>query len=60
MDETADTAEALALNEDEIIAAANEGIADIAAGRFDLIAGPDDMRRLRAQLGDLLDKIEAQ
>ena len=40
-------AEALDSDEDEIVAASNEGMADIAAGRFELIDGPDGMRQLR-------------
>ena len=53
-------AEALDSDEDEIVAAADEGIADIEAGRFELIAGSDDMQRLRAELGDGLDRLAAQ
>ena len=40
-------AEALDADEDEIVAAADEGIADITAGRFQLIEGSEGMRRLR-------------
>jgi predicted transcriptional regulator len=36
--------------DDEIAAAVDEGIADIEAGRFELIATPEDMARLRAEL----------
>jgi predicted transcriptional regulator len=43
-------ADALEAESDDIIAAAEEGIADIEAGRFELIVGPDDMRRLRVEL----------
>ncbi len=43
-------AEALDLDEDETLAAANEGIADIESGRFELISSPEDMRRLKAEL----------
>jgi len=43
-------AEALEADEDEIIAVADEGIADIEAGRFRVIAGPEDHRRLREEL----------
>jgi Arc/MetJ-type ribon-helix-helix transcriptional regulator len=50
-------AEALDSDEDEIVTAADEGIADIEAGRFELIAGADDMNRLRAELGDTLDRL---
>ena len=50
-------AEALELDEDEIEAAADEGVADVEAGRFELIAGPEDMRRLRAELGATLDQL---
>jgi Arc/MetJ-type ribon-helix-helix transcriptional regulator len=49
-------AEALEQDEDEIAAAADEGIADIEAGRFELIASPADMRRLRTELGARLDQ----
>jgi Arc/MetJ-type ribon-helix-helix transcriptional regulator len=50
-------ADALELDDDEIAAAADEGIADIEAGRFELISGPDDMRRLRAELRATLDQV---
>jgi len=53
-------AQALDAAEAEILAAAEEGIADIEAGRFTLIDGPDDMRRLRAELAETLDKRAAQ
>jgi Arc/MetJ-type ribon-helix-helix transcriptional regulator len=53
-------AAALELDEAEIAAAADEGLADIEAGRFELIAGPDDMRRLRAELGGRLDQLMEQ
>jgi hypothetical protein len=36
-------ADALEQDEDEIAAAADEGIADIEAGRFELISGPEDI-----------------
>lgn len=42
-------AEALDADEDEIVAAADEGIADIAAGRFQLIEGSEGMRLIREQ-----------
>jgi Arc/MetJ-type ribon-helix-helix transcriptional regulator len=48
-------ADALELDEDRIRAAADEGIADIEAGCFELIAGPEDIQRLRAELGANLD-----
>ena len=47
---------ALDLDEAEIAAAADEGIADIESGRFELIADPDDMRRLKTELGGRLDQ----
>jgi Arc/MetJ-type ribon-helix-helix transcriptional regulator len=50
-------AEALDLDEDEIEAAADEGIGDVEAGRFELIAGPEDLRRLRAELSATLDQL---
>jgi predicted transcriptional regulator len=50
-------AQALEAAEAEILAAADEGIADIEAGRFVLIDGPDDMRRLRAELGERLNEL---
>jgi Arc/MetJ-type ribon-helix-helix transcriptional regulator len=53
-------ADALELEEAEIVAAADEGIADIEAGRFELIANSDDMRRLRAELAAKLDQIMEQ
>ncbi len=53
-------AQALDAAEAEILAAAEEGIADIEAGRFVVIDGPDDMRRLRAELAETLDKRAAQ
>jgi predicted transcriptional regulator len=49
-------AEALESDEDEIVAASDEGMADIAAGRFELIDGPEDMQRLRTELGRKLDE----
>jgi Arc/MetJ-type ribon-helix-helix transcriptional regulator len=48
---------ALDLDEDEIEAAADEGVADVEAGRFELIAGPQDMRRLRAEPGATLGQL---
>ena len=50
-------AEALELDEDEIVAAADEGIADIEAGRFELISGPEDMERLQRELSATLDRL---
>jgi Arc/MetJ-type ribon-helix-helix transcriptional regulator len=50
-------AQALEAAEAEILAAADEGIADIEAGRFVLIDGPDDMRWLRAELGERLNEL---
>jgi Arc/MetJ-type ribon-helix-helix transcriptional regulator len=50
-------AEALERDADEIAAAAEEGIADIESGRFELIAGPDDMARLQAELSATLDRL---
>lgn len=44
-------ADALEQDDAAIIAAADEGIADIEAGRFTLVSGPEDMERLRSQLG---------
>lgn len=49
-------AEALELDEDEIVAAADEGVADIESGRFELISGPEDMERLQAELSATLDR----
>ncbi|MGD0103510.1 MAG: hypothetical protein ABSC06_05675 [Rhodopila sp.] len=43
-------AEALESDDDAIVAAADEGIADAEAGRFELISSPEDMARLRAEL----------
>lgn len=51
-------ADALEAESDDIIAAADEGIEDIEAGRFELIAGPDDQRRLRAELSAGLDQAQ--
>ncbi len=48
---------ALELDEREILAAADEGIADIEAGRFDTISGSDDMERLQAELSAVLDRL---
>jgi len=53
-------AEALELDEAEIVAAADEGVADIEAGRFDLISGPEDMERLQADLSATLDQLAEQ
>jgi Arc/MetJ-type ribon-helix-helix transcriptional regulator len=50
-------AEALELDEDEIEAAADEGVADIEAGRFELIAGAEGMRPLSAEPGGTLDQL---
>jgi len=43
-------AQALEEDDDEIVAAIDEGIADIKSGRFELISGPEDMQRIRAEL----------
>jgi len=51
---------ALETDDDAIVAAADEGIADIEAGRFELIAGSEDMQRLRSELRDGLSKRTAQ
>jgi predicted transcriptional regulator len=48
---------ALELDEAAIVAAAQEGIADIEAGRFELVSGPDGMDRLQADLGRELDRV---
>lgn len=53
-------AEALELDEDEIVAAADEGVADIEAGRSEMISGPDDMERLQADLSATLDRLTEQ
>lgn len=53
-------AEALELDEDEIVAAADEGVADIEAGRFELISGPEGMDRLQADLSATLDRLAEQ
>ncbi|HKM64759.1 MAG TPA: hypothetical protein VJY39_19955 [Acidisphaera sp.] len=53
-------AEALECDEADLIAAADEGIADIEAGRCETIAGPDDVQRLRAELRDRLDQLATQ
>jgi Arc/MetJ-type ribon-helix-helix transcriptional regulator len=47
-------AEALERDEDEIAADADKGIADFESGHFQLIAGPEDMQRLREELGATL------
>ena len=49
-------AEALELDEARIVAAADEGTADMETGRFELIARPGDRRRLRTEPGDRLDQ----
>ncbi len=43
-------AAALECDAREIEAAVDEGLADIAAGRFETISGPDDMQRLMREL----------
>ena len=43
-------ADTLDFDEDAIAAAADEGLADLAAGRFELLAGPSDMEKFRADL----------
>jgi Arc/MetJ-type ribon-helix-helix transcriptional regulator len=53
-------AAALESDEGEIAAAADEGIADIADGHFELVAGPEDMQKLRGALGRTLDKLAAR
>jgi predicted transcriptional regulator len=50
-------ANALVNDEDTLAAAADEGIADIEAGRFELISGAEDMERLRAELAAGLDRL---
>jgi predicted transcriptional regulator len=50
-------AQALELDADEIRTAADEGIADIEAGRFELISGPEDMQRLQLELTETLDRL---
>ncbi len=45
-------ADALDMDEDAIVAAADDGIADIAAGRFEVLGGADDLRRMTAELVD--------
>jgi hypothetical protein len=49
-------ADAFDSEEGEIVEAADQGIADIEAGRFEWIAGADDMQRLRAELDHRLDQ----
>jgi hypothetical protein len=49
-------ADALEVDSHDMIAAAEEGVADIDAGRFELIGSPDDLRRLRADLSARLDQ----
>jgi Arc/MetJ-type ribon-helix-helix transcriptional regulator len=51
-------ADALASDEDNVMAAADEGIADMEAGRFEAIAGRDDRQRLRAELRESRDAAE--
>jgi predicted transcriptional regulator len=46
-----------ALDFDEISVAADEGMADIDAGRFQVISGPLDMDRLQAELSAYLDQL---
>ena len=43
-------AESLDSSEDDIVAAADEGLADMAAGRFETIEGRDDLKRLSIEL----------
>jgi predicted transcriptional regulator len=53
-------AQALELDEDDIATAADEGIADMAAGRFELISSREDMRRLHTELVAELDQLAEQ
>jgi Arc/MetJ-type ribon-helix-helix transcriptional regulator len=46
--------------EDAVVAGAEAGIADIEAGRYDLISGPEDMERLRASFSSRLDELQRQ
>ena len=43
-------ARTLEQQEDEILAAADEGTADIEAGRFEVLSGTEDIQRLRLEL----------
>jgi Arc/MetJ-type ribon-helix-helix transcriptional regulator len=47
-------------SEDEVLAAAQAGIADIEAGRYELFSGPGDLERLRAGFSRELDELETQ
>ena len=49
-------AAALDVEKHENLAAADEGMADVEAGRFQLIAGPSGRMGLRAELGAKLDQ----
>jgi Arc/MetJ-type ribon-helix-helix transcriptional regulator len=53
-------AAALELDEEETMNAAREGIADIEAGRFELIDGPADMDRFQAKLSARLDALAGE
>jgi Arc/MetJ-type ribon-helix-helix transcriptional regulator len=44
----------------EIAVAADEGITDIADGRFELIADPEDIRRRRGELAQTRDELAAR
>jgi Arc/MetJ-type ribon-helix-helix transcriptional regulator len=46
--------------EDEVLVAAEAGIADIEAGRYRLISGPEDLARLRGSFSYELDKLAGQ
>lgn len=50
-------AEALEIDADEIATSADEGIADIEADRFELISGPEDIKRLQMELSATLDRL---
>ncbi len=53
-------AAALESDEGEIAAAADEGIADISYGRFELIADLEDLQRLRGELAQTMDELAAR
>ena len=48
-------ARVLIADQEAVVAAADEGSADIAAGRFIIVAGPDDAARMMADIWDDLD-----
>lgn len=41
-----------------LLAAIDAGVADIEAGRFETIEGPDGFARLRAEMSDWLDELD--